>query len=225
MTMQTIIMANPKGFSHEATANSFFVANNPTPGTGIASKNASTARDPLVAIMNLYNAANKNSGENFVIIPVRLELRQAAVNTSGTAMNFDFYLDEIDRWSSGGTELSEVPTIISGESDFPAPESRARIDFGELVLAAASDEKLIHHELALSTIGAVGDIHDFWFADAPGSIDTGAATGHPDKTVTILPPVWIRPGASLCVHQYAASQTADPAFEVKLWYVEKPNAN
>ena len=224
MNMFTMIASNPKGFSDVALSRSAFVATNPTPGTGIASKAAAQSRSATAGLLQVFNSANTNGTEPYVVIPVWLKLIATQANTNATDFTLDFYTDTIDRYASGGTVITEVELINSGVPDFTKPTSKATIQFGELTLNAASDENLVASRRLATAIMADDDSYEIYWGGGPdGGGRDGTVMRGPGPVV--VPPMWIHPGASLTVHEYGASMTNDPAFEFEFFYVEKPNSN
>lgn len=215
---------NPKGFTGEALSRSAFIANNPTPGTGIASADAATAFTATVGLMNVFNGAETNGTEAYVIMPVWLKLFGGAVNTTASEANMTFILDEANRYSSGGTAITEQALIQSAEDSWTDPTSKATIHFGELTLAAATDANQVGH-IKISKVILVADDHIdiYWGGGAPGGARDGTMLRGPGPFE--VPPVWIRPGANLSCHWWATAQAADPAFEFEFFYIEKPNTN
>ncbi len=217
--------ASAQQFPAEALKRSFFTARNPTPGTGIASDDTSTARSATAALMTVFNSAEVG-GEANVIIPVRLWLRATTVNTSGAELYLAIYTDVINRRSSGGSAITEVAHEASAENGWVAPTSKATIHFGDITAPAASSEVKIWTREVLTTIGAADDTYDLWFGDAPANFaPVAAATGHHEVSVHVVPPVWIGPGATMLVQNWASSQSADNDFEFEFWYVEQPHQN
>lgn len=220
-------MMTALGFKHNfadvALSRSYFRAQNPTAGTGIASLDAATSVSTTSGILSVYNAATAAQGN--VIQPVRLRLRATAVNTTASDGRIAIYTDTIDRYTSGGTAITETACINSGEgSAFVAPTSKATIRFGALTTPAATAEVKIVDRLVISTILAAGDVIDCFFGGAAEMFgDTG--TGHPDTIAHLFPPVWIRPLSSMVVWWYGTAQAADPAFEFEFDYLETPNQN
>lgn len=224
MNMFSMMASNPKGFTDVALSRSTFVATNPTPGTGIISTANATARSATVGLMNIFNGANTDGTEPYVVVPVWLKLMATQANTSATDFTVDFYMDSIDRYSTGGTTITEVALIDSGEPDFTDPTSKASIHFGILTLNAASDEALVSSKRLATAIMAADDAYELYWGSGPeGGGRDGTVLRGPGPFV--LPPMWIRSGANLSLHGYGTSMTDDPAFEFEFLYVEKPNAN
>ena len=222
MNMYTAIangIANER--SHLALHRSYFTARNPTPGTGIASKDAAIARDPLVANMTLFNDSKDNSSfDPRIIIPVRLRIEARSVNTTASDLFAAFYTDEVVRRASGGTAITEVPSVNSAEVGYATPTSAATIYFGEIVCAAASTEVKHFTEEISTTILKADDTFDFWFGDAPGLVNQVGATGYKETTTWVVPPLWILPGASMLFQSWGTAQAADPAFAFEFSYLD-----
>jgi hypothetical protein len=224
MNMFSMIAPNVKAFADQGLKRSTFVATNPTPGTGIASLDAATSRSATVGLMNIFNGAATDGTEPYWIIPVWLKLSATAINTTASDGSIDFYLDSANRYSSGGSAITEVPLLDDASADYTEPTSKATIHFGDLTLAAATDENLVCHRNVATAILAVDDEINLYFGDGPeGGGRDGTLVRGPGPFV--VPPMWIGPGANLSIHWYGTAQAADPGFEFELLYIEKPNAN
>jgi len=200
---------------------STFVATNPTPETGIASTDDTVAFSATAGLMNIYNGATNAQGN--WIRPLHLKLRATAVNTSASDFQIQFNRDIINRWSSGGSAITEVSSFGNTDiSDTTLPTSKATIYFGALVLAAASSSVLLGHEIVSDTIFAANDQINIIF-------DYGPEAGYNVDAVEVsnfyIGPMAIGPGHNLSLHAWGNSMAADPAFEFRLVYAEYPNQN
>lgn len=224
-TMFTMIAPNVKSFAAEGLSRSAFVATNPTPGTGVLTFDDTVAFSATKGMMNIFNAAATDGTEPYVIIPVWLKLFGGAANSNGVQFNLAFHLDNGGtRYSSGGSAITEVELIQSAEADFVAPTSKATIHFGVLTLAAATDSNLVANlMIAKATLVADDHIEIYW-GDSPGG---GGRDGtvHRGPGPFTVPPMWIRPGANLSIHDWVPSQTVSADFEFEFFFIEKPNAN
>ncbi len=208
-----------KQFSTSGLNRSFFVARNPTTGTGIASLDAATARSATANLMTLFNSGGDGTDTN-LIIPIRLWLRATSVNTTASDLKMNIYTDGIDRYTSGGTTITPVSTLQSGEADWVAPATKATINFGLLVTAAESSEVKIYDREVLTTVLAADDTFDIWFSDGVRSNQEVVVTGHHETTTIIVPPVYLRPQSTMIFDTYGTAQAADPAWEFELWYID-----
>ena len=84
-----------------ADEGSYFVAVNPTAGTGIVGP-VSTTLDEAKALLTVYNG-----GQNR-IYPQRMQLWVTTIGTTGTRQNYTVTLDDGNRYSSGGTALTKA---------------------------------------------------------------------------------------------------------------------
>ncbi|KKM88304.1 hypothetical protein LCGC14_1260130, partial [marine sediment metagenome] len=180
---------------------------------------AATARSATLNLMTVFNSG-ADGGNSNMIIPVRLWLRCTATNTSASQLNLVIYTDGINRYTSGGSTLTGTPIIQSGETGYVAPTSKATIKFGELVTTAASSEVRVYDREIRTTILAVDDTFDIWFGDGVRSTGEVVVTGHFETQTVIVPPVYLRPQATMIIDTYGASQAADPAWEVEFWYLD-----
>ena len=188
---------------------------------GLASLDAATAYAATAACFNIFNQSTMSSKPNVLIKPRLLRLTAKAVNTGGTDFRLHFFVDKIDRWSSGGTELTPVAamgTMGAATTVLVRRTSQAKIYAGELTLAAASDAKCIGRVLVKNEIFAANEQIEIWFgAPLAAGIDTAGLF----RTATVVVPVILGQGDNLSIHEVAASQTADPKFQYELWYDEE----
>ena len=224
MNMFSMMAPAVKQFSTSGLSRSFFVARNPTTGTGIASLDGAVARSATANLMTVFNSGVDLTDEN-VIIPVRLWLRATAINTSATDLKLAIYTDGIDRYDSGGTTITPVSGVQSGQAAFVAPTTKATIQFGVLVTTAESSEVRVFDREVLTTILAVDDTFDIWFGDGMRSNQEVVVTGHHETTTIIVPPVYLGPQSTMIVDTYGTLQAADPKWEFEFWYIDhSPNA-
>ena len=209
----------------DALSRSSFVATNPTPGTGIVTSDDTVAFSAILGIMNVFNSSATNGTEPYVIVPTWLKLFGGAANTNGVQYNLAFHLDNGGtRYSSGGSAITEVELIQSGEPDYTAPTSKATIHFGDLTLAAATDSNLVCNLMISKAVLVADDYFEIYWGDAPG-MGGRDGTVHRGPGCFTIPPMWIRPGANLSIHDWVPSQTVSADFEFEFFYLEKPNAN
>ena len=161
------------GLGSDAMKKSFFTASNPTPLTGIATKAAPTSFLATAGMCNIYNTADSNTPSNVWVIPVRMIIRAVGINTGSTSLHFIGYLDDTDRYTSGGTTLTNVAPEIDTQSGWAAETPKARIEFGVLLLTAANNSKLVMNVQVAPTILAADDTIELWFGEGVGAGLTG----------------------------------------------------
>lgn len=204
----------PGGDLNRLPARITFCANSAE--AGLASTDAATAYSAAVGLMTCYNSDTTNN--RITIIPRRLRLTAKAVNTAGVDFRLAIALDSTNRYTSGGTALTGFATEIDARTGYTAYTSKATINAGLLVTAAASSAEKIHVPTMMKeVIFAIDETIELWWgANGPASID---ATDR-SNIVTCVPPMWIGPGCTMVIHEVSASQSADPKFQFEFWYEE-----
>jgi hypothetical protein len=195
---------------------SYFVATNPTPGTGIAGIAATGAFSDLESLLVVKNTAAAGSGKNLYLDYLKLLVTVAG--TSGTDHRFVSKIDgpSANRYTSGGSDI--VPVNPNGDGAAPS----ATVKFGALVTAAASaGARLVGGGiLRRATIVVAADEFVFNFGGPmPNQLRPGTLAADSTTNVScavahcpvILPPQW---EYVLAVH--AASQTVGTSYEFEL---------
>ncbi len=190
----------------------YFMACSPTPGTGILGTvniAAITAVSPTLVVVNGH--ATK------YLFPQFLNLHETVVSTSGARVQFTFYTDAINRYSSSGTALT-----ISNTNSGSANASLATIFAGTAMVspAASSGQRLIDHVVFAGGIDIVENQYEFVFgAGGPGHGSNAAVITTVQHYSKIMPPVGLAPGHSLVMHQWAASQANAPTYEYRFGFI------
>jgi len=211
MGMLTFLAANGLGMSE-----SFFTATNATPGTGIETINDTpttvTATTPQTII---YNQANATSGENQWVIPMYYRLSGTAVNTSGTNFRIAQYLDNIDRYTSGGTAITGKSTSYDTRTGYTDRTPKARVNHGVLVATAAGSQKLIANTYLSDDVFVVDETVELVYGDQIGG-------GVKDTSSSMMvAPVWIGRKCSLLYHWLTTgTDSADLAAEIEICWAE-----
>ncbi len=188
---------------------------------GIASKAIPTTYAATSALMTIYNTSLSSDGNdnNRVLKPRLLTLTANTVNTGATDLRLHFYMDNKDRRSSGGTELTAQSTSFSDSSGYADVTPKAEIFFGDITAhAAGSDEKVLWRSYVKDEIFAIGESVTIVFgANGPGQIDTAGLA----DMVRVVPPMVIGPGQTLIIHEViSGAQSVDADFQVNFWYEE-----
>lgn len=194
-----------------ADEGSYFTGITPTPGTGIIGHAAPTTFDETKPYLLLYNG-----GQNR-IYPQYLRLHDTVVSVGGSRVQFTVAIDQGNRYSSGGTALTKnnvnMDSVIT---------TGATINVGAVIASAASaSRRVIDHVVYRGTIDVVEDVYELVFGSADGSGASGSRVATVQDMAKLLPPVVIGPGQSLLVHQWAASQSTGPTFQVSFGYIER----
>ena len=199
-----------------ADEGSMFVAVNPTAGTGILGHAAPTTFDETKPYLNIYNG-NAAGGNNIYI--QRILLVDTVVSVGDTRTQFNFTIDNINRYTSGGTALT-----INNTNKSAGNTTGASIFAGATIApAAGSSRRLLgNYVIKGANIDVVWDTIEFVFGSTGGSTTSAVA---PSTTATYftryMPALAIGPGHSLLMYQWAASQSTGPTYEVVVDYIER----
>lgn len=195
---------------------SYFVATNPTPGTGIAGKAAPTTLADTAALMHLRNtdaAGGKRIELDFLL------LRPTAAGTNGTHFNLTQKIDKgANRYTSGGTAITpKNPNMAS------STPSLASLAVGDLTIAAAStDVRIIHHEQVRSVIKVIGDKYLLLFGNSSPPATGMVMEGTAQAFVPVpCAPVVLGTGDQWLLHEWAASQSVAASYEFVMGWWER----
>lgn len=202
----------------------YFTAINPTPGTGLAGHAAPTTFDATKPFLLVYN-----SSADQVIYPMFLRLSLTAASVGNTVQRFTQVIDpgavsagtiNTSRFSSGGTAIVPANTNMRSQAG-----SAAKVYAGAVVATAANaGARTIANTTFRTVLGVVGDVYQLsWACPMMGDPASLITSGTAISNVAFgYGPVAIGPGQSFLVHQWAASQSAAPSFEVEFGYIELP---
>ena len=200
-----------------ADQGNYFVATNPTPGTGIASGSVTTLADttPLLIVKN----NNSVGGANIYLDQLRLTV--SAAGGGGTTRFLTSKTDTSQttaRYTSGGTSIG-AGVNTNGLSTSAA--SNAQVYFGALTAAAAGSARLICHLTLREIIEIVQDTFIIDYGAAVGQPTSALATGGAATVARYFahPPVVIPPQQHYLLHYWGASLTT-ASFEFVLGWTE-----
>ena len=187
-------------------------ASNATPGTGIVSKSAATTYSATAGLCTIYNSASRTSGDCHIIVPRRIRITATTANTDATNFRLVGNIDNIDRYSSGGTALTENASYVDTTTNFAYRTPKATVTFGELTLAAESNAKRVFNTYMSEAVLTADESLELVFNN---EIASSSITN-----IKVVSEVAIGPGCSLTIHEVAAAQSADAAFEVEIEWEE-----
>lgn len=194
----------------------YWVALNPTPGTGIAGHAAPTTFDntkPFILIKN--NAPVAPGAKNIYLDMIKLALTVAG---SGGTLNLATHaIDAGAGYTSGGSALS--PVNPNGNIGIG---SNAVIYAGAAVATAnAGAQRVIANQRLRTPISVVGDVTLFDFGGAP-IVSGMALEGTTElERVVVCPPVVIPPQGWYKLVLWRASQSGANSYEVEISYWER----
>jgi hypothetical protein len=201
-----------------ADEGSYFIARNPTAGTGIADAAAQTSLSDTAPVLFLHNNAGLGSGKRVCLDFIRLEV--TAAGTAGTNLRAAIKLDQgSSRYTSGGTGL----TIVNPNMDSGNVSLVDQLFFGALTAAAATAQaRQVWQCLCRTVIPVVGDVYLFTFG-APQQPSSGMVlegTAQLERVIA-CPPIEIGPQQQLTFHEWSASQSAAKSFEITMGWWER----
>lgn len=216
VTNLTQLGPNVKNYSAVDQGN-YFVATNPTPGTGIASGSVTSLADttPLMVIKNNNSVSSK--------IRIYLDALRLTVSSAGGGGTTRFLTSKLDtsqsttRYTSGGTVIGAGINCNADSGN----ASQAQVYFGAITAAAAGNARLIGHLTLREIIEIVQDTFVIDYGPSVGQPTAALATG---GTATVAryfqhPPVVIGPQEHYLLHYWGGSLTT-ASFEFVLGWTE-----
>lgn len=206
-----------------AQGGKYFMATNPTPGTGIISGAVTSLADttPYILVRN-----NNPIASGVCIYPDFLRLHVTVVGVGHTSPKLTLKLDTAQgaRTATGGTTITPVSTgggIVAG-SAFSAPTTNAQIFVGALTAGAGVSAVLLDTFQLASAIEVVNDTWTVDFGSPTGSIKAALADNSTTITHGYFPtsPVCIGPQQVLTIHLWAASLGTGITAQPSLGYIE-----
>lgn len=194
-----------------ADEGSYFTARTQTPGTGVIGHAAPTTFDETKPYILLYNG-----GQNR-IYPQFLQLHDTVVSVGDTRAQFTIVVDQGNRYASGGSALTTQNVNMDS-----VVASQASAFVGAVVASAAgANRRILQHIVFRGTIDVVEDVYEIVFGGLGGGTGAGSRAATVQDASRTAAPCVIGPGQSLLIHQWAASQSTGPTFQVTLGYIER----
>lgn len=196
-----------------ADEGSYFLATNPTPGTGIAGIAASTSYDATESLLHIRNTStSKRLYLDFI------ELVVTAAGTNGTTFAVAMTSDRgASRYTSGATAITPVNVNLAS-----ADTADCTVKFGALVTTAASADARILGNIPLRpVIKVIGDVYRFNFGDTSDKwmgVGTDVAGTAVLKMNVPCPPVVLGENDQFLLHDFGASQTVGASYEFRIGF-------
>ncbi len=204
----------------------YFVASNPTPGTGIleTASISTFALAEAAPVLSVWNGSTAANPVNIYLLYLRLTVTQA--NAGGLTTRFTLTVDQGQRVT---TAPAATGILTINNTNIGSPNrSQAQIYCGTgLVTSAATAQRRIVGNQSFrngGVVSVIGDVYQFNFGsteqvDPMSLVETGTAICN----VTYgFAPVVIGPNQNFQVQGWAASQGATQhGYEVELGFIEK----
>lgn len=185
--------------------------------TGIATAAAPTAFSATNPFLLIYNTAVPSNPLAPRIVLDYANLLATAAGTAGASVQFAVSLDQGNRYTSGGTEISNQVTNPNG--DVSGNKSVAKIWAGNITAAAASTavRSIVGNRYMKGAIPVAGDTYTIKFGgvDAPHFFGISTIL----FSVNNVPKVVIPPNWSCLIHLWLPSQSGASSYAPELgWY-------
>ena len=206
----------PFGPRVAADEGSYFVATNPTPGTGVAGHAAPTTHDTAKPYVLVINGAEVGGARVYLDY---LKLQVTAIGTGGTLNYATHTVDKNRTPGSAGTDLTIVNVNL--QSTRSSVLSNALI--GPVVPGESNtaDARVVAHHKARTVIPVVGDVLLFNYGGQPRPSGAVLAGTTELEKIIHCPPIVIGPGDSYHLVLWRASQSAAASYEVELGFWER----
>ena len=207
-----------------AQAGKYFVATNPTPGTGIVSGVVTSLADttPLLLLKN-----NNSVTSGISIIPDFIRFHVTVVGVGHTSPKLTLKIDtsqSTTRYTSGGTAITPVSTGMGAgtNTSYAAPTTNAQIYYGAITAAAAGSGVLLDTFQLKSAIEVVNDTWRIDFGAAGESIKSALADNSTTISHACFPtvPICLAPQQHLALHLWAASMSTGITTQFTFGYIE-----
>ncbi|MBT4292499.1 hypothetical protein HOD41_07385 [bacterium] len=211
-----------------------YYVGNSTFGTAIqlgAHDTIAVATEGCLTIVNTASSTG-STNRNTIISPLYIKLIPTVAD-GATSLFFEANTDVVDRYSTGGTQITMASTFVDSDTANNArPTAVSEVYFGDLTLAAATSEAkagVVQVRPAGSVAGTVvGDeilITFGGYRNSSGGMSStvSATTGlnNARGMIKSLPPVFIGTGCSWYLQPFGAAGSATTAaFEVEVGVVE-----
>jgi hypothetical protein len=211
---------------HEKLKESYFTFNNPTVGTGIACNADPTAITATEACLIIDNSATRqgNNPDNHHVILDYIKMTVTAAGTGATKARLAFFIDNINRYSSGGTELTGKNTSYDTRDSYSDRTPKAKVYFGDITATAANSAKHLNACLIRNdTQAAPCFIEDDIFRMSHFCQESHQQDAASSPVVTVnkqIPYIVLGPGTSLVVAPLFEDQSAASSFEIEVGLVE-----
>lgn len=175
------------------------------PGTGIIGHAAPTTFDETKPYLFAYN------GTNLSMYPQFLQLYETVASAGGARLQLTVTRDVGNLYSSGGTAAS----VQNTSSEAASLASLVTVYQGAVVTTAASAARAIIGNFAFrGTIDIIEDFYQLVWGSPDGVSSSSSRVATVAEVSRMCPPMRIGPGKCLKIHEWRASQSTGPTWEM-----------
>lgn len=221
-----------------ADEGSYFVTHNAQTGIVTALLGAAFAHTTLSPVLHIVNTDTGDKGRSIFLDYLNLICTVAgAAGASLTNLLFAWSIDQGDRYTSGGTDLTAAPAAGGGTQSPNSGVSKrlsiAQMYFGALTLAAASakarllvPQRQLRQQNSATAMGVAQDHFHMNFGgveEVGAEVDIGTAKTTAMQKMFGLPPIVIAPGHNATLHMWSpgAALTTGITFLPELGHWER----
>lgn len=205
-----------------ADEGSYFVATNPTIGTGVAHAlvTAFSATSALFVIKNTEKASDSKAKRVYLDY---LKLFGTVAPTAGNSLEFAFVVDDVPRTPTAGNVLLTTSVVNPNMDDGTLPPFQVQaFNAAALTVPVAGQSARTVGRIKIPTgINVIGDAYEIFFGgtDQAQVIPplTAIRAAQPGRFVASAAPIAIGPQQSLVIHRWALTEaTTAPSYEYEL---------
>ncbi len=192
-----------------ADSANYYVAITPTGGAGIITGNPTALVQTTPALI-VFNAGLLN------VYLLYLKLSSTVVGGGASIHNFTHSVDQGNRLSSGGTQLTVNNTNIMSNT-----KSSVQATFGALTAGAATaNARNLGNDFFRSGADVVGDVYEFQYG-APFGAGVGSQVATVANFVKATSAICLQPQSCYILNIWAGTFTQGITYEVQLAFAEK----
>lgn len=198
-----------------ADEGSYFITNNAQTGIATPAVAAFGATTPVCTIFNSDTAGQ--TGKRLYLNYMDLVTTAAGSWASaGVNLQLMVYLDTGDRYSSGGTDLSN--NIVSPNMDAPVRSSVAKVRFGNITATSATGSvravcglRILRPSVSATVADVVGETKHLNFGGVEAMLNGNITVANANQISIPLPPIVIGPQQSAVIYYVMNGTTPSAA--------------
>ena len=178
------------------------------------------------ALMTIHNSASStdSSVNNVYVVPDYVRMKCTTTDTGSTDLRILGYLDNINRYSSGGTVLTHSSTSLNSISGYTSRTPKCTIYAGDVTATAVGTTSNYMFTRTLSEVAAQPSVElgdDFTISFGTAQEGSFLYSDAIETQVTVhVPLIWIGPGCTLTLHPLSTAADTLFRWEIEVGYLE-----